>query len=366
MNSALSGSNMLTSMMPATPGNGRSGSSNTTAGGDDPVDFKDIFSGEQLTPEGLAELQKLLPPEQFQQLESLLESGNALPFSADIADSASLPGNPTLLQWMLQLANMDGTGEAIATTPGGQSTPATAVSVADLRALLLRQGGESTTGAGGGPSLSAAADNPALLLSAKGEIPAATVGFKPAFVPGDLPPGLAKADAANAIPLTAAVSGLESLSTQRSESANPPAIHLPTGTKGWDNVLSNRIMWMVGNQTQQASVHISPRHLGPIDIQVSIQNDQTSVSFVAQNAVVKEALEAAIPRLREMFADNNMQLVNVDVGQRDSSGQPGFQEAGGGAPFAANGQAGWEGDGSPEEADPVHTLITSGLVDDYA
>lgn len=366
MNSALSGSNMLSSMMPATAGNGRSGSSTTTAGGDDPVDFKDIFSGQLLTPEGLAELQKLLPPEQFQQLESLLESGNALPFSADIADSASLPGNPALLQWMLQLANMDGAGEALATPPGGQSTPATAVSVADLRALLLRQG-ESTAGAGarGGSSLSAA-DNPALLLSAKGEIPAAAVGFKPTFVPGDLPPGLAKADGANAIPLAAAVSGLESLSAQRSEGANPPPIHVPVGTKGWDNVLSNRIMWMVGNQTQQASVHISPRHLGPMDIQVSIQNDQASVSFVAQNAVVKEALEAAIPRLREMFADNNMQLVNVDVGQRDSSGQPGFREAGSGAPFAAKGQAGWEGDGLPEEADPVRTLITSGLVDDYA
>jgi flagellar hook-length control protein FliK len=131
-------------------------------------------------------------------------------------------------------------------------------------------------------------------------------------------------------------------------------------------------MWMVGNQLQQASVHITPRHLGPIDIQVSIQNDQTSVSFLAQNAAVKEALEAAIPRLREMFADSNLQLVNVDVGQRDSgdraSGADLFQQAatGDGNNFSIPGQGGGDDDNAQAQIDPVGTLTSSALVDDYA
>jgi flagellar hook-length control protein FliK len=109
-----------------------------------------------------------------------------------------------------------------------------------------------------------------------------------------------------------------------------------------------------------------------IDIQVSIQNDQTSVSFLAQNAAVKEALEAAIPRLREMFADSNLQLVNVDVGQRDSgdraSGADLFQQpaSGDGNNLSAPGQRGGDDDNAQAEIDPVGTLASSGLVDDYA
>jgi len=111
----------------------------------------------------------------------------------------------------------------------------------------------------------------------------------------------------------------------------PLPIDLPPGHKGWDQAIGERMMWMIGNRVQAAEVRITPPHLGPIDIRISIQNDQTSVSFVAQHAVVREALEASIPRLREMLGESNLQLANVDVGQRDASEQRGsanfFQNA---------------------------------------
>jgi hypothetical protein len=368
---------MVTSLQPASAGNSRSGGSASASGQGDLADFKAIISAQRLTPEGMARLQELLPPEQFSQLEALLEGGNGLPLSADIADPAHALGNASLLQWMLQLAGTDGVGDEIAVTLGGQSGAGTALTVADLRAMLLRQGGSGLSAYGasepGGRSFSPTPDNPAAQLLVKGELPVEGAGFKPALVAAELPASLLKGDGqATATPLSAVVSGLEQLSARRPEVFTPPDIPLPTGTKGWDNLLSNRVMWMVGNQLQQASVHITPRHLGPIDIQVSIQNDQTSVSFLAQNAAVKEALEAAIPRLREMFADNNLQLVNVDVGQRDSgdraSGADLFQQpaSGDGNNLSAPGQRGGDDDNAQAEIDPVGTLASSGLVDDYA
>lgn len=111
----------------------------------------------------------------------------------------------------------------------------------------------------------------------------------------------------------------------------PLPIDLPPGHKGWDQAIGERMMWMIGNRVQAAEVRITPPHLGPIDIRISVQNDQTSVSFVAQHAVVREALEASIPRLREMLGESNLQLANVDVGQRDANEQRGsanfFQNA---------------------------------------
>jgi len=112
---------------------------------------------------------------------------------------------------------------------------------------------------------------------------------------------------------------------------SPLPIDLPPGHKGWNQAIGERMMWMIGNRVQAAEVRITPPHLGPIDIRISIQNDQTSVSFVAQHAVVREALEASIPRLREMLGESNLQLANVDVGQRDANEQRGsanfFQNA---------------------------------------
>lgn len=371
MNSAVSGSNMLSSLLPSATGNGRSNPSMSALFDGKAIDFKDIISGELLTPEGMAKLQDLLPPEQFSELESLLENGNGLPFSADLADSAPLLNNPSVLQWMLQLAGPDGMGEEVAAALGVSTSSGGGVTVAELRGMLLRQqgGGNPVSEQVGQPLKPVDSQTP--LLLAKGEIPSDIGALRSPLLAADLATGSLLGTApGSVVPLASAVSGLEQLAPQRSEVYTPPTITVPTGEKGWDNVLSNRIMWMVGNQMQQASVHITPRHLGPIDIQVSIQNDQTNVSFMAQNAVVKEALEAAIPRLREIFADNNMQLVNVDVGQRDASGQAGagdlFQQMGAeGNRFTASGQPGGADD-SPEALEPVRIMTSSGLVDDYA
>lgn len=376
MNSAMPGSNMLSSVLPSSAGNGRSSLSSTTASEGNLIDFKGILNGEVMTPEGMARLQDLLPPDQLSQLEALLENGNGLPFSADIADPANVLSNPSLLQWMFQLTGAEGVGEEVAATLGAQSTPGVALTTADLRAALLRQGAGGNAvnvEAGQGNRSVNPADTESALLLTKGEIVSDAVGFKPSLLTGDLSAGVLNGNAvATATPLTAVVSGLEQISTQRSEVYTPPTISLPVGEKGWDNVLSNRIMWMVGSQMQQASLHITPRHLGPVDIQVSIQNDQTNISFLTNNAAVKEALESAIPRLREMFADNNMQLVNVDVAQRDAREQNGGTDlfhqtgAGGGDNFTANGQPGGDVDSSLEDSGPVRIVTSSGLVDDYA
>ncbi|MCP3668497.1 MAG: hypothetical protein GY696_39445 [Gammaproteobacteria bacterium] len=100
----------------------------------------------------------------------------------------------------------------------------------------------------------------------------------------------------------------------------PTAVTVPPGSQGWDQAVGDRVMWMVGRQIQSATLKITPRNMGPIEIQVAVQNDQANVSFLAHQAGVREALEAAIPRLREMFSEQNMQLLNVDVSHREEGG----------------------------------------------
>jgi flagellar hook-length control protein FliK len=85
------------------------------------------------------------------------------------------------------------------------------------------------------------------------------------------------------------------------------------GGKAWEGAIADRITWMVQGEQQFAKLQLNPPNLGPLEVRVSVNQDQTSVSFMAQHAAVREALEAALPRLRDMFEQQSMQLVRADV-----------------------------------------------------
>ncbi len=114
-----------------------------------------------------------------------------------------------------------------------------------------------------------------------------------------------------------------------------PALNRPLGQEGWDRELSERIAWMAGKSVQIAELKLHPARLGPLEVHVQISKDQASVLFSSQHAVVREALELAIPRLKEMMNGQQLSLVNVDIShqsfsERQSDQSESLQEFGNG------------------------------------
>lgn len=91
--------------------------------------------------------------------------------------------------------------------------------------------------------------------------------------------------------------------------------------------LGTKIVWMTTQNMSSAELTLNPKHLGPIAIQINMQQDQASVAFTAQNAGVKEMLEASIPKLRDMLQTQNLNLADVNVSQQSFSGQNQGQES---------------------------------------
>lgn len=142
------------------------------------------------------------------------------------------------------------------------------------------------------------------------------------------------------------------------------SIATPFGQAGWEQGLGNRVVWLVNQQVQSAELRMNPPHLGPIEVHISIRDDQASISFVSAHGQVREALQAAIPHLRDMLGDAGLTLSNVNVGQhsfadaRQRPGDSGPQAQGNGA----------EG-GAISAAAPTETLLHTGalgLIDYYA
>lgn len=143
------------------------------------------------------------------------------------------------------------------------------------------------------------------------------------------------------------------------------AVAVPLGQAGWDQALGEQVQWMVGNRLQGAEIRLNPAHLGPMEVRIQMQNDQANISFTAQHGVAREALEAAIPRLREMLGESGLQLNQVTVSDQSLAEQR-RQDA---PPFAAT-PAVHGGEGGTEE-EPAMVTITplregAGTIDYFA
>ncbi|MFT7234811.1 MAG: flagellar hook-length control protein FliK [Methylophagaceae bacterium] len=88
--------------------------------------------------------------------------------------------------------------------------------------------------------------------------------------------------------------------------------------KAWNRVLSSRVVWMATEGIQQAALKLNPANLGPVEVRLQVKNDQANVTFIAQNSATRDALEQALPRLRESFAENGLDLAGADVSDQAS------------------------------------------------
>jgi len=71
-------------------------------------------------------------------------------------------------------------------------------------------------------------------------------------------------------------------------------------------------------------LHVNPPELGPVEIRIAVDGDLRSaatVQFVASQSATRDALEAGLPRLREMLAESGITLSEASVGGQP--GQPG-------------------------------------------
>jgi len=86
----------------------------------------------------------------------------------------------------------------------------------------------------------------------------------------------------------------------------------------WNKEISEKVLWMHKQAIPSAELRLNPGHLGPVTIKIDVTQDQATVAFTAQHAAVKEAIDAALPKLREMFSAQQLNLAEVSVSQEDA------------------------------------------------
>ena len=94
-----------------------------------------------------------------------------------------------------------------------------------------------------------------------------------------------------------------------------PGIEVALGDAGWADALGQRVLLMTGQRQTAAEIRLTPAELGPIRVNIALEDGAANVTFAAQHAPAREAIESALPRLREMFGENGVALGDANVSE---------------------------------------------------
>lgn len=133
------------------------------------------------------------------------------------------------------------------------------------------------------------------------------------------------------------------------------------GSSAWGQALGDKVVWMASGSQQSASLTLNPPNLGPLQIVLNVSNDQATANFFAAQPEVRQAIEDALPRLREMMSEAGIQLGQASVSaDTPSQNQPSEQPGRGSSTSAL----------APDDAEQDATMAAPrtgrGLVDTFA
>jgi flagellar hook-length control protein FliK len=140
------------------------------------------------------------------------------------------------------------------------------------------------------------------------------------------------------------------------ETALSRVVQAPVGSNAWSDEIATRLTLMAEQGKQAASLRLSPEHLGPLEVRITVSDDQASVWFGAAHADTRAAIEQALPRLRELFEAQGMSLADAGVFREPPRDQPHSQAS---SPTLAD-------DAAAAEESVTIARARLGLIDAYA
>ncbi|HUM99880.1 MAG: hypothetical protein B7X12_07850 [Halothiobacillus sp. 20-53-49] len=146
------------------------------------------------------------------------------------------------------------------------------------------------------------------------------------------------------LPTALPAAGFGSIATHSVWATLPGALDLNQAKMPSD--LGQNIQWMLGKNISRATLDINPANLGPIKISIDQQRDQIQIQIMAAHHLTRDALDQAIPRLREWLQEAGLNQAGVTIGSYDAqSGQNPFLNQN-----QANGQAAGFGQSASQNA----------------
>ncbi|MDN7430439.1 flagellar hook-length control protein FliK [Burkholderia sp. AU45388] len=155
--------------------------------------------------------------------------------------------------------------------------------------------------------------------------------------------------------------------------ANAHVLAPHVGTADWTDALSQKVVFLSNAHQQSAELTLNPPDLGPLQVVLRVADNHAHALFVSQHAQVRDAVEAALPKLREAMEAGGLGLGSATVSDGGLASQQQQQNP---QQTFAHGQSPRRGNGGSSAVDaPVDAAQSApvaarasraGLVDTFA
>ncbi|WP_423393227.1 flagellar hook-length control protein FliK [Burkholderia sp. LMG 21824] len=153
--------------------------------------------------------------------------------------------------------------------------------------------------------------------------------------------------------------------------ANAHVLAPHVGTPDWTDALSQKVVFLSNAHQQSAELTLNPADLGPLQVVLRVADNNAHALFVSQHAQVREAVEAALPKLREAMEAGGLGLGSATVSDGGfASQQQNPQQTFAGGQSSRRGNGGSSAADAPvdvvQSAPAAASVSRAGLVDTFA
>ncbi|UTZ41926.1 flagellar hook-length control protein FliK [Vibrio campbellii] len=125
---------------------------------------------------------------------------------------------------------------------------------------------------------------------------------------------------AGQIQAAASQQGVTAQQQARVDAAQQAQLPLQLTKELANDQVAEKVQMMMSKNLKNLDIRLDPPELGRMQIRMTMNNDLANVHFTVANPQARDLIEQTLPRLREMLAQQGMQLADSSV-QQQSSGQ---------------------------------------------
>ena len=128
--------------------------------------------------------------------------------------------------------------------------------------------------------------------------------------------------------------GLGMLTSFSTSVGQQPTVALPLNSPQWGAEFGRQFVSIAqgaANASHTVEMRLDPPNLGPLRISISLHDNTAQAAFVSPHAVVRQAVENALPQLQQLLAEAGIALGDTSVSDQNQPGQQTGEGNGNGA-----------------------------------
>lgn len=96
----------------------------------------------------------------------------------------------------------------------------------------------------------------------------------------------------------------------------------------WGDEFNQQIIWIGQQKIKSATIKLNPQELGPLEVSIKVVKEVATVNITTHSAPVRDLIEQALPRLRDMMAEQgiNLSQVNIESNNNQRQQSPQYDE----------------------------------------